>query len=237
MEVYNKKILVVDEEAIIRHLLSTNLTKQGYIVFLASDGKEALEIFTKEQPNLVVLDIVLPKLDGYEVCRRIRENSKTPIIIITSLGNISDRIKGLNLGADDYIIKPFYPEELEARIYSVLRRTDNQTQLEPKKTQNILSFNGFVFDKNKQQLIKNNSIVKLTNIESSLLKLLIDNADKELARTFILRSIWGYTPERYVDMRIVDVHIFRLRSKLEEDPSNPDFILTIRGTGYLFQNE
>ena len=92
MEVYNKKILVVDEEAIIRHLLSTNLTKQGYIVFLASDGKEALEIFTKEQPNLVVLDIVLPKLDGYEVCRRIRENSKTPIIIITTLRNISDRI-------------------------------------------------------------------------------------------------------------------------------------------------
>ena len=188
MEVYNKKILVVDEEAIIRHLLSTNLTKQGYIVFLASDGKEALEIFTKEQPNLVVLDIVLPKLDGYEVCRRIRENSKTPIIIITSLGNISDRIKGLNLGADDYIIKPFYPEELEARIYSVLRRTDNQTQIEPKKTQNILSFNGFIFDKNKQQLIKNNSIVKLTNIESSLLELLIDNAGKELARTLILRS-------------------------------------------------
>jgi len=237
VEIYKKKILVVDGENTIRQVLSTNLTKQGYIVFLASNGKEALELFTKEEPNLVVLDIVLPKLDGYEVCRRIREKSKTPIIIISSLGNISDRIKGLNLGADDYMIKPFYPEELKARIYSVLRRTNNQTLLKPKKTQNTSFFNGLVFDKNKQQIIKNNSIVKLTNIESSLLELLIDNAGTELTRTLIVKRIWGYTPERYLDMRIVDVHIFRLRSKLEDDPSNPDFILTVRGTGYLFQNE
>ena len=236
MEVDIKKILVIEEEDAIRQILVTNLTNLGYLVISASEGKEAMEIFEKEQPHLVVLHIVSSQFDGYKVFKKIREKAPTPIIILTSLGSPRDRVRGLHLGADDFVIKPFFPEELEARISSILQGTNNQNNT-PNNEEKVYRFSDLIFDKNKRQIARNDSIIKLTKIEASLLELLIIKAGNKLSRVFILDKVWGYTPERNIDMRIVDVHIARLRSKLEKDPSKPDFILTVRGTGYVFQRD
>ena len=174
---------------------------------------------------------MLPKIDGYGVCRELRKESKVPIIMLTALGGISDRVTGLELGADDYVIKPFSPKELEARIRSVLRRT--QKPVTQKANSEIFYMGNLKIDTLKRQVFKSNRRIKLTGTEFNLLELLINRAGERLTRTLILDKIWGYIPERYVDTRLVDVHISRLRSKLEEDPSNPDLILTARGTGYM----
>ena len=233
---YSEKILVVDGEANIRHVLGTRLRLKGYLVVFASDGKEALTIFAREKPDLIILDIMLPRLDGYEVCRQIRELSTVPIIMLTALGNVSEKILGLEMGADDYVVKPFSPKELEARIKSVLRRATTQTNTSNVKTETSYQIGNLQIELEKQQVLKNNEKIKLTSLEFNLLLLLMNNAGKRLSRIKILENIWGYIPERYVDTRIVDVHISRLRSKLEEDPGNPDLILTARGTGYMFRN-
>ena len=232
-EVQNEKILVADDEINIRRILETRLSIRGYKVFLAADGEEAIIMFKKERPNLVILDLMLPKIDGYGVCRELRKESKVPIIMLTALGGISDRVTGLELGADDYVIKPFSPKELEARIRSVLRRT--QKPVTQKANSKIFYMGNLKIDTLKRQVFKSNRRIKLTGTEFNLLELLINRAGERLTRTLILDKIWGYIPERYVDTRLVDVHISRLRSKLEEDPSNPDLILTARGTGYMFQ--
>ena len=232
-EVKNEKILVADDEINIRRILETRLSIRGYKVFLAADGEEAITMFKKERPNLVILDLMLPKIDGYGVCRELRKESKVPIIMLTALGGISDRVTGLELGADDYVIKPFSPKELEARIRSVLRRT--QKPVTQKANSEIFYMGNLKIDTLKRQVFKSNRRIKLTGTEFNLLELLINRAGERLTRTLILDKIWGYIPERYVDTRLVDVHISRLRSKLEEDPSNPDLILTARGTGYMFQ--
>jgi len=232
-EVQNEKILVADDEINIRRILETRLSIRGYKVFLAADGEEAITMFKKERPNLVILDLMLPKIDGYGVCRELRKESKVPIIMLTALGGISDRVTGLELGADDYVIKPFSPKELEARIRSVLRRT--QKPVTQKANSEIFYMGNLKIDTLKRQVFKSNRRIKLTGTEFNLLELLINRAGEKLTRTLILDKIWGYIPERYVDTRLVDVHISRLRSKLEEDPSNPDLILTARGTGYMFQ--
>ena len=236
MEIYNEKILVVDDEMSIRQILETRLSIRGYKVILATNGEEALYLFRKEQPNLVILDIMLPKIDGYEVCSEIRKESQVPIIMLTALGDISDRVMGLELGADDYVMKPFSPKELEARIRSVLRRTESTSSLTLNNTnQTILQIGTLAIDTNKRQVFKGNERIKLTGMEFNLLELLVTKAGERLSRSTILDRVWGYTPERYLDTRVVDVHISRLRSKLEEDPSNPDLIITARGTGYMFQ--
>ena len=232
-EVQNEKILVADDEINIRRILETRLSIRGYKVFLAADGEEAITMFKKERPNLVILDLMLPKIDGYGVCRELRKESKVPIIMLTALGGISDRVTGLELGADDYVIKPFSPKELEARIRSVLRRT--QKPVTQKVNSEIFYMGNLKIDTLKRQVFKSNRRIKLTGTEFNLLELLINRAGERLTRTLILDKIWGYIPERYVDTRLVDVQISRLRSKLEEDPSNPDLILTARGTGYMFQ--
>jgi len=232
-EVQNEKILVADDEINIRRILETRLSIRGYKVFLAADGEEAITMFKKERPNLVILDLMLPKIDGYGVCRELRKESKVPIIMLTALGGISDRFTGLELGADDYVIKHFSPKELEARIRSVLRRT--QKPVTQKANSEIFYMGNLKIDTLKRQVFKSNRRIKLTGTEFNLLELLINRAGERLTRTLILDKIWGYIPERYVDTRLVDVHISRLRSKLEEDPSNPDLILTARGTGYMFQ--
>jgi OmpR family response regulator RpaB len=237
LKIYNEKILVVDDELSIRQILETRLSIRGYEVLLAANGEDALSLFKKEQPNLVILDIMLPKIDGYEVCTEIRKESKVPIIMLTALGDIGDRVMGLELGADDYVMKPFSPKELEARIRSVLRRSENQTTPSLQASnQSILKIGDLAIDTNKRQVLKEKKRIKLTGMEFNLLELLIKKAGERLSRSMILDRVWGYTPERYVDTRVVDVHISRLRSKLEEDPSNPDLIITARGTGYMFQN-
>lgn len=231
-----EKVLVVDDEASIRRILDTRLSMIGYIVITACDGEEALSLFKKEDPNLVILDVMMPKLDGYGVCQEIRKNSDVPIIMLTALGDVADRITGLELGADDYVIKPFSPKELEARIRSVLRRTE-KVQLSTTNNNNsgVVQFNFLKIDFNRRQVYKSDERIRLTGMEFSLLELLVSKSGQAFSRAEILQEVWGYTPERHVDTRVVDVHISRLRAKLEMDPSNPDLILTARGTGYLFQ--
>nr|YP_009398794.1 putative transcriptional regulator OmpR [Kuetzingia canaliculata]ARW67980.1 putative transcriptional regulator OmpR [Kuetzingia canaliculata] len=235
MDNQKDKILIVDDETSIRRILETRLSMIGYEVISACDGEEALKIFRREYPTLVVLDVMMPKLDGYGVCQELRKESNVPIIILTALGDVSDRITGLELGADDYLVKPFSPKELEARIRSVLRRIDKISISSSIPSSGIINIGFLKIDTNKRQVYKNHERVKLTGMEFSLLELLISKAGEAFSRSSILQEVWGYTPERHVDTRVVDVHISRLRAKLEDDPSNPDLILTARGTGYLFQ--
>lgn len=234
MPTYNEKILVVDDQLSMRQILKTRLSILGYKVILAANGQEALVLFNKENPNLLILDIVLAKIDGYEVCREIRKQSQVPIIILTALGDIADRVLGFDLGADDYVMKPFSPRELEARIRAILCRTniDNNFAIDP----NILQISNLVINIRKRQVFKDCKEIKLTSIEFNLLELLVNKAGQSLSRTSILDNVWGYIPERDLDTRVVDVHICRLRFKLEQDPTNPYFIMTARGTGYMFQN-
>ena len=235
MDNHKEKILVVDDEASIRRILETRLSIIGYTVVTAADGEEALVAYKKESPNLIILDIMMPKLDGYGVCQEIRKESEIPIIMLTALGDVADRITGLELGADDYVTKPFSPKELEARIKAILRRVDKVNSISNISTSGIISMGSVKIDTNRRQVYKHNEKIRLTGMELSLLELLISKSGEAFSRASILQEVWGYTPERHVDTRVVDVHISRLRSKLEEDPSNPDLILTARGIGYLFQ--
>jgi OmpR family response regulator RpaB len=200
----------------------------GYTVVTASDGDEALAVYKKELPNLIILDIMMPKLDGYGVCQEIRKDSDIPIIMLTALGDVADRITGLELGADDYVVKPFSPKELEARIKAILRRVDKMSLHSTALSSGIISMGGIKIDTNRRQVYKQNEKIRLTGMEFSLLELLMSKSGEAFSRASILQEVWGYTPERHVDTRVVDVHISRLRSKLEEDPSNPDLILTHR---------
>ena len=235
MENHKEKILVVDDEASIRRILETRLSMIGYTVVTAADGDEALAVYKKELPNLIILDIMMPKLDGYGVCQEIRKDSDIPIIMLTALGDVADRITGLELGADDYVVKPFSPKELEARIKAILRRVDKMSLHNTSVASGIICMGGIIIDTIRRQVYKQNEKIRLTGMEFSLLELLMSKSGDAFSRASILQEVWGYTPERHVDTRVVDVHISRLRSKLEEDPSNPDLILTARGTGYLFQ--
>lgn len=231
-----EKILVVDDEASIRRILETRLKMVGYEVATAADGEEALELFSKFNPDLIILDVMMPKLDGYGVTREIRRSSDTPIIILTALGDVSERITGLELGADDYVIKPFSPKELEARVKAVLRRTTSrETTGTGKVTKNIITTGTLRIDINRRQVYRKNERIRLTGMEFSLLELLVSNSGQPFSRSEILQHVWSYPPDHRIDTRVVDVHISRLRSKLEVDPSNPELILTARGIGYMFQ--
>jgi len=225
---------VVDDEASIRRILETRLSMIGYDVVTAADGEEALETFRNTDPDLVVLDVMMPKLDGYGVCQELRKESDIPIIMLTALGDVADRITGLELGADDYVVKPFSPKELEARIRSVLRRVD-KVGASGIPSSGVIQVGSIKIDTNKRQVYKGDERLRLTGMEFNLLELLVTHSAKPLSRSEILQEVWGYTPENRVDTRVVDVHISRLRAKLEDDPSNPELILTARGTGYLFQ--
>ena len=229
-----ERILVVDDEASIRRILETRLSMIGYDVVTASDGEEALDVFHSQDPDLVVLDVMMPKLDGYGVCQELRKESDIPIIMLTALGDVADRITGLELGADDYVVKPFSPKELEARIRSVLRRVEKSNSAGIPSS-GVIHVNNLRIDTNKRQVYKGDERIRLTGMEFSLLELLVGRSGEPFSRSEILQEVWGYTPERHVDTRVVDVHISRLRAKLEDDPSNPELILTARGTGYLFQ--
>jgi len=227
-------ILVVDDEASIRRILETRLSMIGYTVVTACDGQEALEAFRNSPPDLVVLDVMMPKLDGYGVCQELRKESDVPIVMLTALGDVADRITGLELGADDYVVKPFSPKELEARIRCVLRRIGKEGAAGIPNS-GLIQINDIRIDTNKRQVFRGDERIRLTGMEFSLLELLVGRSGEPFSRGEILKEVWGYTPERHVDTRVVDVHISRLRSKLEDDPANPELILTARGTGYLFQ--
>ncbi len=232
-------ILVADDEASIRRILETRLKMVGYDVVTAEDGEEAVEVFNKENPDLVVLDVMMPKMDGYGVTREIRRTSDVPIIILTALGDVSERITGLELGADDYVIKPFSPKELEARVKAVLRRTNDKAVVVPvggkAVAKNVITTGNIKIDTARRQVYRKNERIRLTGMEFSLLELLVSHSGQAFSRNEILQHVWSYPADHRIDTRVVDVHISRLRSKLETDPTNPELILTARGVGYMFQ--
>ena len=233
-----QRILVVDDEASIRRILETRLKMAGYDVVTAEDGEEAVELFNKTNPDIVILDVMMPKMDGYGVTREIRRVSDIPIIILTALGDVSERITGLELGADDYVIKPFSPKELEARVKAVLRRTVSKDITVPtggKTAKNVITTGNIKIDTARRQVYRKNERIRLTGMEFSLLELLVNNSGQAYSRNEILQHVWAYPPDHRIDTRVVDVHISRLRSKLETDPANPELILTARGIGYMFQ--
>ena len=233
-----QKILVADDEASIRRILETRLKMVGYDVITAADGEEAISQFNRHNPDLVILDVMMPKTDGYGVTREIRRNSDVPIIILTALGDVSERITGLELGADDYVIKPFSPKELEARVKAVLRRTtgrDVSANANGKIAKNVITIGQIRIDTARRQVFRKNERIRLTGMEFSLLELLVNNSGQAYSRNEILQHVWAYPADHRIDTRVVDVHISRLRSKLEQDPTNPELILTARGIGYMFQ--
>lgn len=234
MRTQKEKILIIDNDSTILQVLQTRLSVKGYTVYTSANGENGLQTFRQHEIDLVILDVMLPKIDGYQVCDELKKESEVSIIILTALSNISDRVMGLEFGADDYITKPFSPKELEARIRSVLRRTKNIANKKTIKKPLILEIDSLVIDLYRRKVLRHNKLISLTNIEFNLLELLISRAGEKLSRFFILDSIWGYVPERYIDTRVVDVHISRLRSKLEEDVRKPKLIITARGTGYMF---
>lgn len=231
-----ERILIVDDEASIRRILETRLKMVGYEVATAEDGEQALEIYSKFNPDLVILDVMMPKLDGYGVTKEIRKSAEVPIIILTALGDVSERITGLELGADDYVIKPFSPKELEARVKAVLRRTNQkETTGTGKVAKNVITTGNIRIDTSRRQVFRKNERIRLTGMEFSLLELLVSNSGQAFSRNEILQYVWSYPADHRIDTRVVDVHISRLRSKLEVDPANPELILTARGIGYMFQ--
>jgi two-component system, OmpR family, response regulator RpaB len=231
-----ERVLIVDDEASIRRILETRFKMLGYETAVASDGEEAVELFQQFDPDIVILDIMMPKMDGYGVTKEIRKENDTPIIILTALGDVSERITGLELGADDYVVKPFSPKELEARVKSILRRTYGKNgTFNQKEASNSIQIGQIKIDTSKRQVFRRNERVRLTGMEFSLLELLVTNSGTPFSRGEILKHVWAYPEDHRIDTRVVDVHISRLRSKLENDISNPELILTARGIGYMFQ--
>ena len=226
----NEKILVVDDEEHIAELINYNLTNNGYKVIIANNGIDAVKVAIEEKPSLILLDLMIPGKDGYDVCKEIRSNSEirnTPIIMLTAKSEEFDKVLGLELGADDYITKPFSVRELLARVKAVLRRV---SIVEPEN--NILTFGDLVADFDKREILIKDKKLDLTLKEFELLEILIRNKGKILTRDTLLDKIWGY--EYIGETRTVDVHIRYLRKKVEDDDKHPKFIETIRGVGYRF---
>ncbi|MFH0769278.1 MAG: response regulator transcription factor [Chloroflexota bacterium] len=224
------RILVADDELSIIKFLRANLVDKGYEVFTAMNGVEALRAIEMELPDLVILDIMMPKMDGFEVCRRLREWSQVPIIMLSARGNEEDKVKCLGLGADDYITKPFGAGELIARVKAVLRRTETAGSVssQPSFTSGDLSIN-FA----KRQVTIAGKEVRLTPTEYNLLQELVLNAGKVLTHTYLLNKVWG--PEYRDEREYLHVFVRRLRAKLEPTPTNPVYIMSVSGVGYQFK--
>lgn len=223
-----ERILVVDDERNIVELLKFNLEKEGYDVLAAFDGIDAVKLAREEKPDLIILDIMLPGQGGLEVCRQLRKETKTPIIMATAKGEEIDKILGLELGADDYVTKPFSPRELLARVKAILRRTSVRPE-----DQNEIVIKDVNINLVKHEVKVRGELVDLKPKEFELLKLLITNTGKVFTRDFLLEQLWGY--DYLGDTRTVDVHVRRIRQKVEEDPASPRFLKTVHGIGYKFQ--
>jgi len=212
--------------------LKINLQKENYTVFEAYDGEEAISKAQAINPDLILLDVMLPKLDGFSVCKKIREKSSVPILMITAREEEVDKVLGLELGADDYITKPFSVRELMARIKANMRRS-TAVVAEAEKPAEKLEIGCFTFDFNRYELYKNGKLIDLTIREFDLIKFLANQPNKIFSRQNLLERVWDY--EYYGDVRTVDVTVRRVREKIEDDPSEPKYILTKRGVGYYFQ--
>ncbi len=224
-----KKILIIEDDPGILLSLKDEFKSEGYKVSAAEDGEKGFSMAKKEKPDLIILDIMLPVLDGYEVCKRLRmEGDTTPIIMLTVKDKEIDRVLGLELGADDYVTKPFSLRELMARVKSVLRRTEERT-----KDLTSYSFGQVELDFKKYEARKKGKKLELTPLEFQMLKLFIQRKGEVISRDDFLDKIWG-EDNTYVSFRTVDSHIANIRKKIEDDPSNPKHIISIRGVGYKF---
>ena len=231
-----KTILAVDDEIHILELLKYNLETNGYYVITVETGEEALELLAKEKVDAVLLDLMLPKIDGLEVLRRIRttkEINKIPVILLTAKSDEFDKVLGLETGADDYIAKPFSIRELQARVKAVLRRVSEEQYLLTEK--NLISTHGLEIGLETKTVKKYGVPIEMSLKEFELLKLLAENPGKVYSRDVLLEKIWSY--EYIGETRTVDVHIRHIRKKIEEDDSNPIFIKTVRGFGYKFRED
>jgi DNA-binding response OmpR family regulator len=224
------QILIVEDEPSIAEVVSLYLRRAGYQVHNVRDGKTALEQIERQLPDLVVLDLMLPEIDGYEITRRLRSKSDIPIIMLTARRAETDRIAGLEMGADDYVVKPFSPQELVSRIRAVLRRTRNQVQ---SLGDHPLSFPKFRVDPQTRLVTVHSSEIILTAKEFDLLYLLASHPRQVFTRQQLLERVWGVSD--YIDPGTVTVHIRRLREKIEADPSTPTHLLTVWGIGYKFE--
>lgn len=225
-----KLILVVDDEAPIVEILKFNLTKSGYRVLAAFDGEEGYHLAVTEKPDLILLDVMLPKMDGFEVCKKIREKYSTPIIMLTARDEEVDKVLGLELGADDYITKPFSVRELLARVKANIRRT--AADAPSSSDGEVITFKNLTVNPTRYEVSKDNSVIDLTLREFELLKFLAMQPGKVFTRETLLEKVWGY--EYFGDVRTVDVTVRRLREKVEDNPASPAFIMTKRGVGYYF---
>ncbi|MDQ3574022.1 MAG: response regulator transcription factor [Actinomycetota bacterium] len=226
-------VLVVEDEESFVEALTVGLKREGFLVRVAKDGLEALTLFDAVRPDLVLLDIMLPQLSGVDVCREIRSRSKTPIIMVTAKGAEIDTVVGLEVGADDYITKPYRLRELVARMRAVLRRAPRQD--EPRTDGAVLKIGDVQLDPERHEVVVRGQQVSLPLKEFDLLELLLFNAGRVLTRETIIDRVWG--PNYVGDTKTLDVHIKRLRSKVEDDPSKPQRILTIRGLGYRYEQD
>ncbi len=237
---YKKTILVVDDEKMIRNLLNVNLTKEGYNVIEATDGLEAVEIAAEKKPDLILLDVMLPKLDGLSVCKRIKSMMNIPVVMVTARDAELDKVLGLELGADDYVTKPFSIRELIARIKANLRKaeisvdTDKNFKKEEDKKENVIKVGVLTLDLDRFEVKVNDRNVDLTLREFEVLKFLASEPGQVVSREMLLEKVWGY--EYYGDIRTVDVTVRRIREKIEKDTSNPKILMTKRSVGYYIAN-
>jgi len=229
-----EKILIVDDEKNIVGIVSYNLKKEGYETIEAYDGETGLALAMSEEPDLILLDIMMPKLDGYEVCQRIRETSQVPIIMLTARVEEVDKVLGFELGADDYVTKPFGVRELVARVKANLRRkgVPREAAIGSGEKNAILTFGNLTINTDMYEIRRDGEIIELTRREFELVKYMATQNDQVFSRENLLENVWGY--EYLGDLRTVDVTIRRLRTKLEVDANDPQYVLTKRGVGYHF---
>ena len=226
------KVLVVEDEKSFVEALKVGLDREGFDVKVAEDGLMALELFRTFKPDLILLDVMLPKISGLDVCKEIRTESKVPIIMVTAKGEEIDTVVGLEVGADDYVIKPYRLREVVARMRSLLRRSNWSDETEAISEGRVITVSDIQIDIDKYEVKVRNEIVDFPLKEFELLLLLLENAGRVLTRDVLIDRVWGFD---YVgDTKTLDVHIKRLRSKVEKDPSKPMSIVTVRGVGYKF---
>ncbi len=247
----DKKILIIEDEKNIVDILKFNLKKEGFETLEAYDGEQGLEMAISEDPDLVLLDIMLPRMDGFTVCRKLRQTSMVPVIMLTAREEEVDKVLGLELGADDYITKPFSQRELLARIKANLRRSaadggssgadsvtgggSGSSRAKTATATNIMKFEDILIDPDRYEVRRNGKVIELTLREFELVKFLAMHRGQIFSRESLLQKVWGY--EYFGDVRTVDVTVRRIRMKLEKDAENEEYILTKRGVGYYFNND
>jgi DNA-binding response OmpR family regulator len=231
---HSARILLVDDEQSIQTLLSYPLRKEGYEVVQATDGRQALDRFDEQQFDLVVLDLMLPKIDGLEICRRLRTRSSVPIIMLTAKSEEIDKVVGLELGADDYITKPFSLREFSSRIKAALRRAEMTRPSEATADELPLEVRDLRLDFGKRSVRIRGGDAQLTYVEFEILAALARSPGRVFTRDMLLQRIWG--DSAYRDPRTIDVHIRHLREKVERDPKDPEYLFTVRGVGYRFRD-